>query len=165
MAAFGVTTEDKPKRIDDLLDSGLMAKLDRMDILYPKNIRGETPGGKTEQETGYQRGVRRLPPLHAWRRPPLHRLEHLRPPRQTLPQIVSRRRRPLAYHRPRPQFVHGLGQSGKVQLLPPPRHGPGVYRSGQPQPRFSLWIQQRRGSSPHQSAGAKANKGNWFMAA
>ncbi len=52
MAAFGVTTEDKPKRIDDLLDSGLMAKLDRMDILSRKIFAGKLQGERRSKKRG-----------------------------------------------------------------------------------------------------------------
>src|SRR5688572_10729333 len=52
MAAFGVTTAPKPKRIDELLDSALMAKLEQVDVLSRKIFAGKLQGERRSKKRG-----------------------------------------------------------------------------------------------------------------
>jgi uncharacterized protein (DUF58 family) len=52
MATFGVTTESRPKKVDELLDSGLMAKLDQVDILSRKIFAGKLQGERRSKKRG-----------------------------------------------------------------------------------------------------------------
>ena len=52
MAAFGVSTAQKPTRIDELLDSKLMAKLDQIDILSRKIFAGKLQGERRSKKRG-----------------------------------------------------------------------------------------------------------------
>lgn len=52
MAAFGVTTAPKPARIDELLDGGLMAKLDQVDIMSRKIFAGKLQGERRSKKRG-----------------------------------------------------------------------------------------------------------------
>ncbi len=52
MAAFGVTTEPRPKRVDDLIDSQLMAKLDQVDIVSRKIFAGKLQGERRSKRRG-----------------------------------------------------------------------------------------------------------------
>ncbi len=44
MADFGVTTQPRPRKIDDLIDSTLMAKLDQVDVMSRKIFAGKLQG-------------------------------------------------------------------------------------------------------------------------
>ena len=52
MATFGVTTEPRPKRVDDLIDSDLMAKLDQVDIVSRKIFAGKLQGERRSKRRG-----------------------------------------------------------------------------------------------------------------
>jgi len=52
MAAFGVTTSSRPVRVDELLDGGLMAKLDQVDILSRKIFAGKLQGERRSKKRG-----------------------------------------------------------------------------------------------------------------
>jgi uncharacterized protein (DUF58 family) len=52
MAAFGVTTAPAPKRIDELLDSALMAKLEQVDVLSRKIFAGKLQGERRSKKRG-----------------------------------------------------------------------------------------------------------------
>ncbi len=52
MATFGVTTESKPERVDQLLDSELMAKLDQVDIMSRKIFAGKLQGERRSKKRG-----------------------------------------------------------------------------------------------------------------
>jgi uncharacterized protein (DUF58 family) len=52
MPAFGVTTTTKPTRVDELLDSGLMSKLDQVDILSRKIFAGKIQGERRSKKRG-----------------------------------------------------------------------------------------------------------------
>jgi uncharacterized protein (DUF58 family) len=52
MAAFGVTTSTRPTRVDELLDGGLMAKLDQVDIMSRKIFAGKLQGERRSKKRG-----------------------------------------------------------------------------------------------------------------
>ncbi|MCZ6834494.1 MAG: DUF58 domain-containing protein [Planctomycetota bacterium] len=52
MPPFGVTTEQPPKRIDELLDSELMAKLDQVDVMSRKIFAGKLQGERRSKKRG-----------------------------------------------------------------------------------------------------------------
>jgi uncharacterized protein (DUF58 family) len=52
MAEFGSTTEKQPKRVDDLIDSQLMAKLDQVDIMSRKIFAGKLQGERRSKRRG-----------------------------------------------------------------------------------------------------------------
>ncbi|MEM7229660.1 MAG: DUF58 domain-containing protein [Planctomycetota bacterium] len=52
MAEFGVSTESPPERIDDLIDSTLMAKLDQVDVLSRKIFAGKLQGERRSKKRG-----------------------------------------------------------------------------------------------------------------
>jgi len=52
MAAFGVTTSSRPVRVDELLDGGLMAKLDQVDIMSRKIFAGKLQGERRSKKRG-----------------------------------------------------------------------------------------------------------------
>lgn len=52
MPATGVTTSTKPTRVDQLLDSGLMSKLDQVDILSRKIFAGKLQGERRSKKRG-----------------------------------------------------------------------------------------------------------------
>ena len=52
MPAFGVTANPKPTRVDELLDSGLMAKLDQMDVMSRKIFAGKLQGERRSKKRG-----------------------------------------------------------------------------------------------------------------
>jgi len=52
MATFGVTTDSKPERVDQLLDSDLMAKLDQVDIMSRKIFAGKLQGERRSKKRG-----------------------------------------------------------------------------------------------------------------
>ncbi len=49
---FGVSTEQKPKRVDDLIDSALMARLDQVDVLSRKIFAGKLQGERRSKKRG-----------------------------------------------------------------------------------------------------------------
>jgi uncharacterized protein (DUF58 family) len=52
MPSFGATTLPKPTRVDELLDSGLMAKLDQMDVMSRKIFAGKLQGERRSKKRG-----------------------------------------------------------------------------------------------------------------
>src|SRR5688572_31293411 len=52
MPAFGITTSPRPARVDELLDSGLMSKLDQVDILSRKIFAGKIQGERRSKKRG-----------------------------------------------------------------------------------------------------------------
>ena len=52
MADFGVTTKPRPKRVDDLIDSELMAKLDQVDVVSRKIFAGKLQGERRSKKRG-----------------------------------------------------------------------------------------------------------------
>jgi uncharacterized protein (DUF58 family) len=49
---FGTSTESKPKRVDDLIDSALMARLDQVDVLSRKIFAGKLQGERRSKKRG-----------------------------------------------------------------------------------------------------------------
>ncbi len=52
MSSFGVTTHDRPAKVDELLGSHLMASLDRLDIVARKIFSGKTQGERKSRRRG-----------------------------------------------------------------------------------------------------------------
>ncbi len=52
MSDFGVTTESRPKRVDELIDSELMAKLDQVDVMSRKIFAGKLQGERRSKRRG-----------------------------------------------------------------------------------------------------------------
>lgn len=52
MADFGSTTQPRPKRVDDLIDSDLMARLDHVDVLSRKIFAGKIQGERRSKKRG-----------------------------------------------------------------------------------------------------------------
>jgi uncharacterized protein (DUF58 family) len=52
MPDFGVTTQPRPKRVDDLIDSALMAKLEQVDVLSRKIFAGKLQGERRSKKRG-----------------------------------------------------------------------------------------------------------------
>ncbi len=52
MASFGTTTTPKPKRVDELIDSKLMAKLDQVDVMSRKIFSGKLQGERRSKKRG-----------------------------------------------------------------------------------------------------------------
>lgn len=52
MAEFGVTTGPRPRKVDELLDSTLMAKLDQVDVLSRKIFLGKLQGERRSKKRG-----------------------------------------------------------------------------------------------------------------
>src|SRR5262245_26386915 len=52
MATFGVTTSPKPAKVDQLIDSKLMAKLEQMDVLSRKVFAGKLQGERRSKRRG-----------------------------------------------------------------------------------------------------------------
>ena len=52
MAEFGATTQPRPKRVDELIDSELMAKLDQVDIMSRKIFAGKLQGERRSKKRG-----------------------------------------------------------------------------------------------------------------
>lgn len=52
MATFGTTTSPRPKRIDELIDSVLMAKLDQVDVMSRKIFAGKLQGERRSKKKG-----------------------------------------------------------------------------------------------------------------
>ncbi len=52
MPDFGVTTESRPKRVDELIDSELMAKLDQVDVMSRKIFAGKLQGERRSKRRG-----------------------------------------------------------------------------------------------------------------
>ena len=52
MAAFGITTSPKPTRVDELLDSALMSKLDQVDVMSRKIFAGKLQGERRSKKRG-----------------------------------------------------------------------------------------------------------------
>ena len=52
MPAFGITTSPKPTRVDELLDSDLMAKLDQVDVMSRKIFAGKLQGERRSKKRG-----------------------------------------------------------------------------------------------------------------
>jgi uncharacterized protein (DUF58 family) len=52
MAEFGVSTERKPERPEELIDSALMARLDRVDVLSRKIFAGKLKGERRSKKRG-----------------------------------------------------------------------------------------------------------------
>ncbi|MHC5004277.1 MAG: DUF58 domain-containing protein [Planctomycetota bacterium] len=52
MADFGVTTERRPKRVDELISSELMAKLDQVDVMSRKIFAGKLQGERRSKKRG-----------------------------------------------------------------------------------------------------------------
>ncbi|MCH7849357.1 MAG: DUF58 domain-containing protein, partial [Planctomycetes bacterium] len=52
MPDFGVTTKPRPKRVDDLIDSELMAKLDQVDVVSRKIFAGKLQGERRSKRRG-----------------------------------------------------------------------------------------------------------------
>ena len=52
MPTFGATTSQRPTRIDELLDSDLMAKLDQVDVMSRKIFAGKLQGERRSKKRG-----------------------------------------------------------------------------------------------------------------
>ncbi len=52
MADFGVTTTARPKKVDELIDGRLMAKLDQMDVVSRKIFAGKLQGERRSKKRG-----------------------------------------------------------------------------------------------------------------
>jgi len=52
MPGFGVTNERKPERVDELIDSGLMARLDNVDVMSRKIFAGKLQGERRSKKRG-----------------------------------------------------------------------------------------------------------------
>ena len=52
MPDFGITTESPPKRVDELLDSRLMARLDQLDVMSRKIFAGKLQGERRSKKRG-----------------------------------------------------------------------------------------------------------------
>ncbi|MDG2054575.1 MAG: DUF58 domain-containing protein [Phycisphaerales bacterium] len=52
MATFGTSTEPKPKRIDELLDTDLMTRLGHLDVLSRKIFQGKVQGERRSRKRG-----------------------------------------------------------------------------------------------------------------
>jgi uncharacterized protein (DUF58 family) len=52
MPAFGITATPKPTRVDELLDSALMAKLDQVDVMSRKIFAGKLQGERRSKKRG-----------------------------------------------------------------------------------------------------------------
>ena len=52
MADFGVTTSPRPKRVDELIDSELMARLDQVDVMSRKIFAGKLQGERRSKKRG-----------------------------------------------------------------------------------------------------------------
>ncbi len=52
MADFGVTTGARPRRVDELIDGQLMAKLDRVDVMSRKIFAGKLQGERRSKKRG-----------------------------------------------------------------------------------------------------------------
>ncbi len=52
MPEFGATTQPRPKRVDELIDSELMAKLDQVDIMSRKIFAGKLQGERRSKKRG-----------------------------------------------------------------------------------------------------------------
>ncbi|MCH8151266.1 MAG: DUF58 domain-containing protein [Planctomycetes bacterium] len=52
MPEFGVSTEPRPKRVDELIDSELMAKLDQVDVMSRKIFAGKLQGERRSKRRG-----------------------------------------------------------------------------------------------------------------
>jgi uncharacterized protein (DUF58 family) len=52
MADFGVTTQPRPRKVDDLIDSALMAKLDQVDVMSRKIFAGKLQGERRSKKRG-----------------------------------------------------------------------------------------------------------------
>jgi uncharacterized protein (DUF58 family) len=52
VADFGITTDPRPKRIDDLLGSDLMAKRDQVDVMSRKIFQGKLQGERRSKKRG-----------------------------------------------------------------------------------------------------------------
>ncbi len=52
MADFGVTTRPRPKRVDELIDGELMAKLDQVDVMSRKIFAGKLQGERRSKKRG-----------------------------------------------------------------------------------------------------------------
>jgi uncharacterized protein (DUF58 family) len=52
MADFGVTTTPRPKRVDELIDSALMARLDQVDVMSRKIFAGKLQGERRSKKRG-----------------------------------------------------------------------------------------------------------------
>ncbi len=52
MAEFGATTAPRPRRVDDLIDSELMAKLDQLDVMSRKIFAGKLQGERRSKKRG-----------------------------------------------------------------------------------------------------------------
>ena len=52
MADFGVTTQPRPKKVDELIDGELMAKLDQVDVVSRKIFAGKLQGERRSKKRG-----------------------------------------------------------------------------------------------------------------
>ena len=52
MADFGVTTQARPRRVDELIDSELMSKLDQVDVMSRKIFAGKLQGERRSKKRG-----------------------------------------------------------------------------------------------------------------
>jgi uncharacterized protein (DUF58 family) len=52
MADFGVTTEPRPTRVDELIDGALMSKLDQVDVMSRKIFAGKLQGERRSKKRG-----------------------------------------------------------------------------------------------------------------
>jgi uncharacterized protein (DUF58 family) len=52
MADFGVTTQPRPRRVDELIDGELMSKLDRVDVMSRKIFAGKLQGERRSKKRG-----------------------------------------------------------------------------------------------------------------
>ena len=52
MPPFGVSTESKPQRVDELIDSDLMARLDNVDVMRRKIFAGKLQGERRSKKRG-----------------------------------------------------------------------------------------------------------------
>ena len=84
----------------------------------PQDFSRPDEGRAAQQAQGAERRVRRLSQLRAGRRPAVHRLEHLRPARQAVPQDVPRRGGPALLRADRRQPVDGFRHADQAANTP-----------------------------------------------
>ena len=118
----------------------------------PEGAQGTAQGRAPDRAPRARPGVRRLPALSARGRFPLHRLEHLFPPRSAGGQALHLRGGHDAPPRGRLQREHGFRGTLQVRLREEAGRRPGVHRSSPP---GSGGGHDLRGCAPRGAAGSR----------
>jgi hypothetical protein len=165
MSTFGVSTDPRPRRIDELISSELMAKLNQVDVMSRKIFAGKLQGERRSKKRGIS--VEFADYRHYTHGDDLRFVDwniYARLDKLFIKMFLEEEDLSVILA-DRQQQVDGLGQSQQVRLLSEDRHGDGVHRPGEPESCHPVFVQLERSVAPAEPSRQAAGAGDGLMAA